>query len=63
MLIINRKEGESIERLIRKYKRKHRATKIMREVRQRKEYTKPSVKRRKEILKAAYIQQKQLEEN
>ncbi len=59
MLIINRKEGESIERMLRKYKRKHRDTKIRQELRQRKEFLKPSVKRRKEILKAKYILKKE----
>ena len=59
MLIINRKEGENIDRMLKRYKRKHRQTKLRDELRKRKQFTKPSVKRRKEILKAAYIIKKQ----
>ncbi|MCH2082628.1 MAG: 30S ribosomal protein S21 [Saprospiraceae bacterium] len=58
MLIIERKEGESIDRTLKRYKRKHRDTKLRRELRNRKEYTKPSVKRRNEILKAVYSKKK-----
>ncbi len=59
MLIIERKEGESIDRVLKRYKRKHRETKVIGELRKRKQYTKPSVKRRNEILKAAYKNKKQ----
>lgn len=58
MLKIERKEGETIERMLKRYKRKHRDTKIRKQLSERKEFTKPSVKRRKEILKAAYIEKK-----
>ena len=58
MLIIERKEGESIDRALKRYKRKHRDTKLRRELRNRKEYTKPSVRRRNEILKAIYSKKK-----
>jgi small subunit ribosomal protein S21 len=58
MLIIERKEGESIDRTLKRYKRKHRDTKLRRELRNRKEYTKPSVRRRNEILKAIYSKKK-----
>lgn len=43
MLIIPVKEGENIERAIKKYKKKFDRTKVMRELRSRKEFTKPSV--------------------
>lgn len=56
MLIIPVKEGESIERSLKKFKRKFDKTGAMRELRNRKEYTKPSVARRTEIKKAAYVQ-------
>ena len=56
MLIIKVKEGESIERALKRYKRKHRNVKVINEIRGRKEYMKKSVKRRKEIQKAAYVQ-------
>lgn len=54
MLIINRKTNETVEKMLRRYKRKHRKIKLMRQLRNRKHYTKPSVERRKEIIKAKY---------
>jgi len=56
MLIIPVKEGESIDRALKRFKRKFDQTKMMRQIRTRKEFTKPSVKRRQQILKAKYIQ-------
>ncbi len=56
MLIIPVKEGESIDRALKRFKRKFDQTKMMREIRSRKEFVKPSVKRRQQILKAKYIQ-------
>mgnify|MGYP003565709047 FL=1 len=54
MLIVEVKDGESIERALRRYKRKYRNSKMIRELRKRREYIKPSVKRRNEIQKAVY---------
>ena len=48
MLIIPVKEGENIERAIKKYKKKFEKTKVMRELRERKEFIKPSVSKRQE---------------
>ena len=59
MLIIPVKEGENIERAIKKYKKKFDRTKVMRELRSRKEFTKPSVLKRQERIRAAYKQRKQ----
>jgi len=56
MLIIPVKEGESIDRALKRFKRKFDQTKTMRQIRDRKQFTKPSVKRRQQILKAKYIQ-------
>lgn len=56
MLKIIVKEGESIERALKRYKRKHRNVKVMQNLREKQFFTKPSVKRRREIQKAAYIQ-------
>ena len=56
MLIIPVKEGENIERALKKYKKKFDRTKVVRELRARKQFTKPSVLRREEVKKAAYIQ-------
>lgn len=59
MLIIPVKEGENIERAIKKYKKKFEKTKVMRELRDRREFTKPSVTRRQEKIRAAYKQRLQ----
>lgn len=57
MLKIIVKEGENIDRALKRYKRKYRNVKILQELRERKQYTKPSVARRAEIKKAAYKEQ------
>lgn len=54
MLIVEVKDGESIERALRRYKRKYRNSKMIRELRKRREYIKPSVRRRNEVQKAVY---------
>ncbi|MFN3918230.1 MAG: 30S ribosomal protein S21 [Flavobacteriales bacterium] len=56
MLIIPVKEGESIERALKKYKKKYEKTNVVKELRNRQVFTKPSIVRRQEIIKAAYIQ-------
>ena len=59
MLIIPVKEGENIERAIKRYKKKFEKTKVMRQLRSRKEFTKPSVLNRQERIKASYKQRMQ----
>jgi small subunit ribosomal protein S21 len=56
MLIIPVKEGESIERSLKKFKRKFDKTGALRDLRDRKQYVKPSIIRRKEVKKAVYVQ-------
>jgi len=56
MLIIDVKESESIDRALKKYKRKFERAGILKELRRRKHFIKPSVKRRTEVLKAVYKQ-------
>lgn len=56
MIIIPVKEGESIDKALKKYKRKFEKTGVVKELRERQKFTKPSVKRREEIMKAVYIQ-------
>ena len=58
MLIIEIKENETIDRALKRYKRKYQNAQIIKEVRRRQHFTKPSVKRRNEILKAVYREQK-----
>lgn len=62
MLIVPVKEGENIERAIKKYKKKFDKTGVMRELRDRREFTKPSVARRQEVIRAAYRQKLRSEE-
>jgi len=56
MLIIPIKEGENIERALKKFKRKFEKTAVVKELRERQQFTKPSVKRRTVIKKAVYVQ-------
>ncbi|MBO4657639.1 MAG: 30S ribosomal protein S21 [Bacteroidales bacterium] len=60
MIIVPIKEGENIERALKKFKRKFEKTGIVKELRNRKNFEKPSVKRRDEIKKAIYVQKLQL---
>jgi small subunit ribosomal protein S21 len=57
MIIVPVKEGESIDRALKKYKRKFEKTGVVKELRERQKFTKPSVLKREEKLKAIYIQQ------
>ncbi len=62
MIIVPVKEGENIERALKKFKRKFEKTGAIRELRARKSFEKPSVKRRMAKMKAIYVQHLQLEE-
>ena len=54
MLIIDSKDCENIDKALKKYKKKFEKAKILVQLRERQSFTKPSVKRRGEILKAVY---------
>ena len=54
MLIIDVKETESIDRALKRFKRKFESTGTMKQLRKRKHFTKPSVQKRNIRLKAAY---------
>jgi small subunit ribosomal protein S21 len=56
MLIIPVKDGESIEKALKKYKRKYDKTGVVKELRRRQQFTKPSVVKRQRLIKAAYKQ-------
>lgn len=56
MLRIIVHEGDNIEKALKKFKRKVNDTRLIKELRNRKEYTKPSVENRKNKLKAIYVQ-------
>jgi len=63
MLKIINKERERINRALKRYKRKHRNIKVMQNLREGQFFTKPSIKRRREIQKASYIQNMKDQEN
>jgi small subunit ribosomal protein S21 len=63
MIIVPVKEGENIDRALKKFKRKFEKTGVVRELRTRQAYIKPSVRRREEVKKAIYIQKLQEDED
>ena len=58
MLIIDVRESESIDKALKKYKRKFERSGTLKQLRRRKNFTKPSVERRAEVLKAIYKEDK-----
>jgi small subunit ribosomal protein S21 len=56
MLIIEVKDGEPIDKALKKYKRKFERSGTLKSLRRRKAFSKPSVERRGEVLKAIYKQ-------
>ncbi|MBP6867789.1 MAG: 30S ribosomal protein S21 [Bacteroidales bacterium] len=59
MIIVPVKEGENIERALKKFKRKFEKTGIVRELRSRQTFSKPSVTNRDQKKKAVYKQRLQ----
>ena len=62
MIIVPVKDGESIEKALKKFKRKFEKTGAILELRARKTFLKPSVKKRMQMQKAIYVQQMQLQD-
>jgi len=56
MLIIPIKDGENIDRALKRYKRKFDKTGTMRQLRSRQAFTKPSIVRRATVQHAQYVQ-------
>ncbi|NCX95022.1 MAG: 30S ribosomal protein S21 [Chitinophagia bacterium] len=56
MLIIDSKDCENIDKALKKYKKKYEKSRTLNQLRNRQSFTKPSVKRRTEVLKAIYKQ-------
>ena len=54
MLIIHIDHGEAIDKALKRYKNKHRATRLMDQLRRRQYFVMPSISRRTEIKAAAY---------
>lgn len=63
MLIIPIKDGENIDRALKRFKRKFDSTKVMKKLREKKQYTKKSVERRSQIIKASYLQRRKTAED
>ena len=57
MIIIDLTKEKNIESALRTYKQKVQKTKQIQKLRERQQFVKPSVNRRKEVLKAVYVQQ------
>jgi len=57
MIVVPIKDGENVDRALKKLKRKFEKTGVVKELRERQKFTKKSVKRREQIKKAIYIQQ------
>lgn len=62
MLIIPVKEGENIDRALKRFKRKFDRTKTKKSLQTRKHYTKPSIAKRAQRIKASYVQRLRTEE-
>ncbi|MCS6990369.1 MAG: 30S ribosomal protein S21 [Chitinophagales bacterium] len=54
MLIIDAREAESLDKALKKYKKKFEKAGILKELRRRQAYIKPSVERRNTILRAIF---------
>ncbi|KGL50527.1 30S ribosomal protein S21 [Porphyromonas cangingivalis] len=63
MIIVPLKEGENIERALKRFKRKFERTGTLRELRSRQAFVKPSVVNRKKMEKARYVQQLRAQED
>jgi len=63
MIVVNVKENESIDKALKRFKKKFERTGVLKEIRRRNFYEKPSIARRNEKLKAAYRQKMANKEN
>lgn len=56
MIVVPVKEGENIEKALKKFKRKFEKTGVVKELRRRQAFEKPSVTGRQKKLRAIYVQ-------
>ncbi|MET4081939.1 small subunit ribosomal protein S21 [Pedobacter sp. UYP30] len=56
MIMINIKDGESLDKALKRFKKKFEKTGVLRELRSRQAYEKKSVARRTEVKHAIYVQ-------
>jgi small subunit ribosomal protein S21 len=59
MIIVPVKEGENIDRALKRFKRKFEKTGVIKELRNRQAFTKPSMVKRKQMIHAKYVQKLQ----
>ena len=59
MIVVPVKEGENIEKALKKFKRKFEKTGVVKELRSRQQYDKPSVLKRLKQERAIYVQKLQ----
>ncbi len=59
MIVVPVKEGENIEKALKKFKRKFEKTGVVKELRSRQAFEKPSVTNRKKMMRAVYVQKLQ----
>jgi small subunit ribosomal protein S21 len=55
MLVVQLKEGDTLEKALKKFKKKFEKTGVVKELRTRTKFTKRSVVRRQQRIKAVYI--------
>lgn len=63
MIIVNVKENESIDKALKRFKKKFERTGVLKELRSRTAFEKPSISRRKEKISAAYRQKMFAQDN
>lgn len=56
MIIMPIKEGENIERALKKFKRKFEKTGVLKELRSRQQFQKPSARKRRDMERAVYVE-------
>ena len=57
MIVVPVKEGENIEKALKTFKRKFEKTGVVKELRRRQQFDKPSVIKREKMQHAIYVQQ------
>ena len=62
MIVVHVKENESIDKALKRFKKKFDKTGAVRELRARQHFVKPSVRNRDQVIKAAYIQRLKTEQ-
>lgn len=60
MIIVNVKENESLDKALKKFKKKFEKTGVLKELRERQAFTKDSIKKRQQVIRARYKQSLQV---